>query len=169
MIRVHATCVSVGGAGVLLRGPSGSGKSDLALRLVDAGARLVADDQVILTADASLPLLTATAPRRLAGLIEVRGVGILPAPSVPSAPVRLVVDLVAATAVPRLPDADLLTLAGVPLPRVALWPFAASAPAALRLALAALAAGSPLVPAAFDSGFFGPDSFGPDCFEGVAA
>ncbi|WP_040850329.1 HPr kinase/phosphorylase, partial [Nitrospirillum viridazoti] len=79
MIRVHATCVSVGGAGVLLRGASGSGKSDLALRLVDAGALLVADDQVALAADPTATLLTATAPERLAGLIEVRGLGILPA------------------------------------------------------------------------------------------
>ncbi|MEA1649738.1 HPr kinase/phosphatase C-terminal domain-containing protein [Nitrospirillum sp. BR 11164] len=150
MIRVHATCVSIGGAGVLLRGPSGSGKSDLALRLVDSGALLVADDQVALAADPTRTLLTATAPERLAGLIEVRGLGILPAPAAPSAFVRLVVDLVDRDAVPRLPEPATETLAGVTVPRVALWPFAASAPAALRLALAAVAAGAPLVPAAFD-------------------
>lgn len=150
MIRVHATCVSVGGAGVLLRGASGSGKSDLALRLVDAGALLVADDQVDLAADPTATLLTATAPERLAGLIEVRGLGILPAPATPSAFVRLVVDLVDRDAVPRLPDPAAVTLAGVAVPRVTLWPFAASAPAALRLALAAVAAGQPLVPSAFD-------------------
>ncbi|MDZ5646885.1 HPr kinase/phosphatase C-terminal domain-containing protein [Nitrospirillum sp. BR 11828] len=150
MIRVHATCVSVGGAGVLLRGPSGSGKSDLALRLVDAGALLVADDQVVLTADPTRSLVTATAPERLAGLIEVRGLGILPAPTAPSAVIRLVVDLVERDAVPRLPTTDANRLAGVMVPHVALWPFAASAPAALRLALAALASGAPLVPAAFD-------------------
>ncbi|MEA1677679.1 HPr kinase/phosphatase C-terminal domain-containing protein [Nitrospirillum sp. BR 11163] len=150
MIRVHATCVSVGGAGVLLRGPSGSGKSDLALRLVDAGALLVADDQVDLAADPTRTLLTASAPERLAGLVEVRGLGILPVPAVPSALVRLAVDLVGRDAVPRLPEPATVTLAGVILPRVALWPFAASAPAALRLALAALAAGAPPVPAAFD-------------------
>ncbi|MDE1148918.1 MAG: HPr kinase/phosphatase C-terminal domain-containing protein [Azospirillaceae bacterium] len=149
MIRVHATCVSVSGAGLLLRGPSGSGKSDLALRLIDAGARLVADDQVMLqSADG---VLTAMAPQRLAGLIEVRGLGILPAPAVDSAPLRLVVDLMADPAsVPRLPEPAAVVLEGVTLPRVALWSFAPSAPAALRLALSALLAGRPLVPADFE-------------------
>ena len=59
---VHATCVALDGAGVLLRGPSGSGKSDLALRLIDGGARLVADDQVALSAEAGRLVARAPAP-----------------------------------------------------------------------------------------------------------
>ena len=49
MVTVHATCIAIDGHGILLRGPAGSGKSDLALRAIDRGARLVADDQVVLT------------------------------------------------------------------------------------------------------------------------
>ncbi|MBB6253587.1 serine kinase of HPr protein (carbohydrate metabolism regulator) [Nitrospirillum iridis] len=121
----------------------------MALRLVDAGALLVADDQVLLTADtpsAPTAVLIATAPERLAGLLEVRGVGILPVPFAPSAPLRLVVDLMDRDAVARLPDPAAVSLADVMVPRVALWPFAASAPATVRLVLATLAAGLPLVP-----------------------
>jgi len=148
MIRVHATCVSVSGSGVLLRGPSGAGKSDLALRLVDGGAMLVADDQVELSAEGGR--LVARAPRALAGLLEVRGVGILPVPSVEEAPLLLVVDLVAPAAVERLPAQRSETIEGLPVPRLALAPFEASALAKLRLAVAALAARVPPVPAAMD-------------------
>ena len=72
--QVHGTCIAIDGAGVLLRGPSGCGKSDLALRLIDGGAVLVADDRVSLEARAGD--LVASAPDALAGLLEVRGVGI---------------------------------------------------------------------------------------------
>ena len=89
MIRVHGTTVALQGEGVLLRGPSGSGKSDLALRLIDAGARLVADDQTELKRAADG--LVARSPAAIAGRIEVRGVGILDVPTVASAPLRLVV------------------------------------------------------------------------------
>ena len=72
--RIHATCVSIGGRGVLLRGPSGSGKSDLALRLIDRGASLVSDDTTIveLTGHAA-PLLRPV--EKFEGVIEVRGLG----------------------------------------------------------------------------------------------
>ncbi|MHA1114324.1 MAG: HPr kinase/phosphorylase, partial [Alphaproteobacteria bacterium] len=87
MTLVHATCVSLWGAGILLRGPSGSGKSDLALRLIDGGAVLVADDQV------SLELrdggLFASPPAATAGKLEVRGVGIVTVPFDEEAPMRL--------------------------------------------------------------------------------
>ncbi|MBP2300471.1 serine kinase of HPr protein (carbohydrate metabolism regulator) [Azospirillum picis] len=122
--------------GVLLRGEAGRGKSDLALRLIDNGARLVADDRVVLRADAGR--LTASAPPALAGLLEVRGVGILPVPAAPSAAVGLVVDLVPRDAVERLPEAEVDMLLGIALPRLGLCAFDASTPAKIRLAAARL-------------------------------
>ena len=132
---VHGTCVEVHGHGVLLRGPSGSGKSDLALRLIDGGARLVADDQVQLTIDGSFA--HASAPPAISGRMEVRGIGILPVPSVDGAPVSLVVDLVAPENVPRLPEPNVCRLAGVDVACISLAPFEASAEAKVRLAVRA--------------------------------
>lgn len=134
MIRVHGTCVALAGTGVLLRGPSGAGKSDLALRLIDAGARLVADDQVELhPADAGG--LLARPPVPLAGLLEVRGLGILPFDHLPEAPLALVVDLTEAAEVERMPEADSADLAGRKVPLVRLCPWEASAAAKVRLAV----------------------------------
>ncbi len=140
---IHATCVAIEGPsgprGVLLRGPSGSGKSDLALRLIDAGARLVADDQCTLTrvtdpADRA-PSLVARAPKALSGRIEARGLGIVESPRLAEVRVGLVVDLVRGEAVERLPEPAREDLLGVSVPRLALDPFEASAPVKLRLAL----------------------------------
>ena len=146
MIRVHGTSVSVGGEGILLRGPSGAGKSDLALRLIDAGAKLVADDQTELHRAGDT--LEMTAPTALAGLLEVRGVGIVRVPHVARAPLRLVVDLESETGIERLPEPRCCTIEGVALPLLALYPFAASAAAKLRLALKmpAPVAGPPVQP-----------------------
>ena len=133
-MQVHGTCVALGAAGVLLRGPSGAGKSDLALRLIDRGAKLVADDRVELRRREAG--LVARAPSPLNGLIEVRGLGIVRLPSAIDVPVVLVVDLVPASAVERLPEPACETLLGVELPRFALDPFEVSAPAKIALALA---------------------------------
>jgi HPr kinase/phosphorylase len=138
MIRVHGTSVALGGDGVLLRGPSGSGKSDLALRLIDGGARLVADDQTELRLIGGM--LRMSAPAAIAGQIEVRGVGILRVESVRSAVLCLVVDLVASGAVERLPAPETCELLGCRVPRISIASFEASAPAKLRLALRALSA-----------------------------
>ncbi len=139
MVTIHGTCVLLSGIGVLLRGESGRGKSDLALRLIDGGALLVADDRVVLQSEPGR--LTASSPPALAGLLEVRGVGILPVPSTPSAPVGLVVDLVSRPEVERLPEAETETLLGVALPRLGLCAFDASTPAKIRLAAASLCGG----------------------------
>jgi serine kinase of HPr protein (carbohydrate metabolism regulator) len=136
MILVHGTTVALEGEGVLLRGPSGSGKSDLALRLIDGGARLVADDQTELTRVADG--LLARSPASIAGRMEVRGVGILRVPTVPSALLRLVIDLVAPDRVERLPEPQFCDYLQCSLPLLALAPFEASAPAKIRLALASL-------------------------------
>ena len=96
MIKVHATCVEWGGGAVVLRGPPGSGKSDLGLRLIDGGGRLVADDQVRL--DVIKGSVVAGAPPSIAGKIEVRGLGVidLPEESIRArANVVLIADLVA--------------------------------------------------------------------------
>lgn len=134
---MHGTCVAVSGAGVLLIGPSGSGKSDLALRLIDDGALLVADDQCMLEADAGG--ICVRAPESLAGRLEVRGVGIVGVNSAAQAHVALVVNLVAREDEPRMPKkgAPLPTqnILGQSIPCLQLWPFAASAPAKIRLAL----------------------------------
>ena len=107
---IHASAVLVGESAVVIRGPSGSGKSRLALdliRLAEAGrlafARLVGDDRVALAA-AGGRLLVSPAPN-IAGLIEVRGLGVLPLPYEPLAVVGLIVDLAAADA-SRMPEPD---------------------------------------------------------------
>jgi HPr kinase/phosphorylase len=139
MIRVHGTSVALGGDGVLLRGASGSGKSDLALRLIDQGARLVADDQTELSRIGQV--LRMVAPATIAGHIEVRGLGILSVPSLPSAVLRLVVSLEPQDRIERLPEPQFCELLGLSVPMIALAPFEASATAKLRLALSAYGVG----------------------------
>lgn len=145
MILVHGTSVALDGDGVLFRGPAGSGKSDLALRLIDAGARLIADDQTELWREGHWVM--ARAPDTLAGQIEVCGLGILRVPSVERAPLRLVVDLAAPAAVERLPERRVCEFFECSVPLLALAPFEASTPAKVRLALRALVpgAGPPIV------------------------
>jgi len=144
-LLIHATTIAIGGRGVLLRGPSGAGKSDLALRLIDAGARLVADDQSELRRDGDTILVRS--PTTIAGLIEVRGVGIFPIEPLPVIGLALVVDLVAPQHIDRLPEPRKETILGISLPAIRLAPFEASAPAKLRLALAALYGGGTSAPA----------------------
>ena len=132
METVHATAVAIEGAGVLLRGPSASGKSDLALRLIDRGARLVADDRTVLTLRDGC--VEASAPPEIEGRMEVRGLGIVRMPGCGSAMLRLVVDLVSAREVARMPRAASAVLLGVAVPMMRLDPFEASADAKIRLA-----------------------------------
>jgi serine kinase of HPr protein (carbohydrate metabolism regulator) len=141
---VHATCVALrcgrSWRAVLLRGPSGAGKSDLALRLIESGARLVADDQTALARHGKTVI--ATAPARLAGQIEARGVGILRlgrAALMARARVALLVDLASPERIERLPEPVHERLLGIDLPVLALAPFEASAPAKLHLAVAQFA------------------------------
>lgn len=140
MTTVHGACVMMAGFGVLLRGPSGRGKSDLALRLIDEGAVLVADDQVALKRDGDA--VVASAPDSLSGLIEARGVGLLRLPAAAEVRLALVVDLVEAPTIERLPAPDSAALLDVNLPRIRLAPFEASAPAKLRLAVRAVESGA---------------------------
>ncbi|HEX4532740.1 MAG TPA: HPr kinase/phosphatase C-terminal domain-containing protein [Rhizomicrobium sp.] len=110
-VNIHASCVLLAQAGhpfglyysgVLLLGPSGAGKSDLALRLIDRGGLLVSDDRTDLTVRDDR--LFASVPSTLAGLIEVRGVGIIKLSYERQAQIAMVVELVAPDAVPRMPE-----------------------------------------------------------------
>lgn len=155
-VNIHASCILLGcagaafqapkAAGVLLLGASGSGKSDLALRLIMAGAELVADDRTELAIEDGA--LVATVPPSLAGLIEVRNLGIVALPHRPKAQVALAIDLGPGVRAGRLPEPERWTApAGLPLPDAAcpplirLDPFEASAPAKVALAVAAFAHG----------------------------
>ena len=133
----HATAVAIEGEAVLLRGAPGSGKSDLALRLIDDGAQLIADDQTILRRVGSR--VVTSAPPAIVGLIEIRGVGILRVDSTEAAPLLLIADLVASGEVERLPEGRCETVLGVDVPVITLAPFEASAPAKLRFLRRALA------------------------------
>ncbi len=130
-VCVHGTCIEVDGHGVLFVGPPGSGKSDLALRLVEDDAVLVADDQTQIVCRAGD--LYASPPDILAGLMEVRGLGILQFPFRQSTQLRLVVDLSAPPE--RMPKGQHRSFLGVALPCFALAPFEASAATKVRLAV----------------------------------
>jgi serine kinase of HPr protein (carbohydrate metabolism regulator) len=130
---IHATAVALGERAVLLQGPPGSGKSDFALRLIESGWTLVADDRVVLTRRGVM--LFASPPPTLAGLIEARGIGICRVPFWAEAEVVLAVQLVSAETVERLPQVRSSTFLGLPIRLINMEPFEASAPAKLRLAL----------------------------------
>jgi HPr kinase/phosphorylase len=137
--QIHASCIELAGTGVLLRGASGSGKSDLALRLIDAGARLVADDRTDLIVEGGR--LVASAPAPISGQLEVRGIGIVTLAHVARSPVGLVVDLVGAGDIERLPEPRQCRYLEIDVPLIALAPFEGSAPAKLRAAVCAAALG----------------------------
>ena len=129
--RLHATAVAIGGVAVLIEGPSGSGKSDLALRLIDRGAVLISDDQTLLIRAG--PRLLARPPQTIAGKLEIRGVGILSMPYVADIPVAMLVRL--QDQVQRMPDRRIRRIAGIDVPEVAIEPFHSSAPIKFELAL----------------------------------
>ena len=141
---VHGTCVALGRSAALLRGPSGSGKSDLALRFLFLARRgpaalepptLVADDQVRIRREGDRLLVEA--PATLRGKLEVRGLGIVELKSAADAELVLVADLVAAGKVERMPDAGArVSLLGVDVATIRLVATEPSAPIKLALALA---------------------------------
>ena len=129
---IHATAVALAGRAVLLLGPSGAGKSDLALRLIDRGWRLVADDRVVLRAEAGV--LWASAPGVLADMLEVRGVGIVGEATAP-AMVALAIDIGGNGE--RLPEVMTRCLAGVAVPLLHFDPHGDSVPLKVERALRA--------------------------------
>ncbi len=139
---VHATCVAIDGRAALIRGPSGSGKSDLALRAITTPlqdgehiwrTRLVADDQVIIATRAGS--LVARPPPAIAGRIEIRGMGILTVDHLPQARLCLAVDLDPSQPIDRMPEPATTLIDGWRLPILVLRPFEASAIAKLVLSL----------------------------------
>lgn len=152
-ILLHATAIAIGASGVLLRGPPGAGKSDLALRLLmratspfdEAPISLVADDYVIAavrsddaTSAAQRGLEVRVASAAISGLIEVRGLGVYTFPARESALLRLIVDLAGpGDTIVRLPDAEdaLAEISGVRIPRIRVAAFEASAPDKVLIAV----------------------------------
>jgi HPr kinase/phosphorylase len=145
MTTYHGTVVDIGGAGILLRGTPGLGKSSLALRLIDAEgfglgqnplrARLVADDQYLL--EKTKAGLVVRAPAALAGLLEIRGIGIVRMAYEAQAVLKLVVDLESGAALPRMPEAHEIQtdLMGVALKRLQLDASDPAAAAKIRASL----------------------------------
>ena len=130
--NLHATCVSIDGRAVLIAGPSGSGKSDLALRLLDRGFALVSDDRTIVRKDGGR--IICAAPATIQGKLEVRGIGIVDVDYISDVPLALVVEL--SSAIPRLPDDSRERLIlGAPIPLVDIDAQTASAPSKVALAL----------------------------------
>ena len=129
---VHGSTVAIGGRAVLITGPSGSGKSDLTLRLVDRGFTLVSDDQTIVKKDGSR--LVASAPPTIAGKLEIRGIGIIDMEQIDNVPVALIVELTGD--IQRMPDDSReRPILGIKLPLITIDAMTASAPSKVVLAL----------------------------------
>lgn len=129
---VHASTVALDGRAVLISGPSGSGKSDLTLRLLDRGFTLVSDDQTIVRRENDR--LIATAPPNIAGKLEIRGIGIVDMETVSDIPIALYVELT--SEIMRLPDDRReRPVLGVNLPLVSVDALTASAASKVSLAL----------------------------------
>jgi serine kinase of HPr protein (carbohydrate metabolism regulator) len=147
---VHGTCVALGRRGALLRGGSGAGKSDLALRFLalpgdgEFKPLLVADDQVAVEATGKGRLL-ASPPTTIAGKIEIRGLGIVAVPYLAEAELVLVCDLVNDRDVPRMPPEpwERTEIAGRLVPALKLASFELSAPLKLKMALLLAAPDNP--------------------------
>ena len=129
---LHASTIAIDGRAVMISGRSGSGKSDLALRLIDRGFTLVSDDQTIVRRNGNR--LVATAPATIAGKLEIRGIGIVELPAASNVPVALIVEL--GDELTRLPeDGREREILGVPVPVISIDSQTASAAAKVVLAL----------------------------------
>ena len=138
--RLHGTCIAIDGKAVMFRGPSASGKSDLALRCLKflptfgMMTSLVSDDQVL--ASQNNDVIMVRPPETIAGKLEVRGIGIVEMDYCANARLCLVLDLVDLDQVDRLPDlSQSEQLLGVSIPTLRLTPWEPSAPIKVALAL----------------------------------
>jgi serine kinase of HPr protein (carbohydrate metabolism regulator) len=130
--NLHASTVALNGRAVVISGPSGSGKSDLALRLLDHGFILVSDDRTIVHRDGER--LVASAPATIKGKLEVRGIGVVDVEQVDDVPVALVVELT--STIQRMPDdGQERQILGVHLPLINVDAMTASAPSKVAMAL----------------------------------
>jgi len=129
---LHASTVALDGRAVMISGPSGSGKSDLALRLLDRGFILVSDDQTIVRRDGEK--LIASAPPTISGKLEIRGIGIVAMEHVDDVPVALLVELTGD--IQRLPDDSReRPILGIALPLISVDAMTASAASKVAVAL----------------------------------
>ncbi len=128
---IHATTVAKDGRGVIIAGRSGSGKSDLALRLIDRGFVLVSDDQTMVSKSGGR--LIATSPATIQGKLEVRGVGIVEMANAESVAISLWVELT--NEIKRLPEDEKRLMLGIEIPEISLDAMTASAPLKVELAL----------------------------------
>ena len=129
---IHASTVAIDGRAVLISGPSGSGKSDLALRLLDRGFSLVSDDQTHVRREDDR--LIASPPPNIAGKLEIRGIGIVEMDNLTDVPVALLVELT--SDIQRMPDDSReRPILRVPLPLIGIDAMAASAPSKVAVAL----------------------------------
>lgn len=136
MTLLHGTTVEIDGLGIFITGPSGSGKSDLAIRLMDRGAKLVADDYTeILVVNNGL---SARPPQNIKGKIEARGIGIIKVENINQTDISIVVQLQEADEIERMPETQNVTIEGVELPVVFLCAKHASSVAKLFLYLKSL-------------------------------
>lgn len=130
--NLHASCVARDGRAVLISGPSGSGKSDLALRLLDRGFALVSDDRTIVRKEGGK--LLSSPPETIKGKLEIRGIGIVDMDHISNVPVALVVELT--SDIQRLPDDSRSRLIlGIDVPLVTVDAMTASAPSKVAIAL----------------------------------
>ena len=130
--NLHASTVALDGRAVIISGPSGSGKSDLTLRLIDRGFSLVSDDRTIVRKAGDQVI--ASAPDTISGKLEIRGIGIIDMPYVADVPVALVVDLT--SNITRMPDdARERTILGIGIPLISVDAITASAPSKVAIAL----------------------------------
>ncbi|OYW86936.1 MAG: hypothetical protein B7Z20_06285 [Sphingobium sp. 32-64-5] len=140
---IHASCVAIDNRAVLIMGPSGSGKSDLCLRLIDRGALLVSDDYTAVRRDEGSGHVIASPPATIAGKMEIRGLGVISLPYATAMPVAAAVLLVGGHgdgAIERLPlEPEYLRLCDRDIPLIRLNAFEASAPLKLEYALRASA------------------------------
>lgn len=136
MQKFHATSVNIDGRGVLLRGPSGAGKSDLALRLIDVGAKLIADDQTEISQVLDRLLLNSPAP--IAGKIEIRGFGISQMPYDENIKLFLIVDLRELDDIERMPEKKSENIMGCDIAIMQLHAFEISAVAKIHAVLRGL-------------------------------
>ena len=129
---LHASTVALDGRAVLIMGPSGSGKSDLALRLIDRGFTLVSDDQTIVKKEGNK--LLASAPSNIRGKLEIRGVGIVDMEMIDNAPIALAVELT--SDITRMPDDSReRPMLGIGIPLISVDAMTASAASKVALAL----------------------------------
>ena len=132
IVNIHASCVAAGSRGILILGASGQGKSDLTLRWIDRGLRLVADDRCDIWFDRER--LWCRSPANLAGKLEVRGIGIVEQPFTGPVPLALAVRL--SDRPERMPPPNQVeVVAGVALPAILIAGFEASAPIKILMAL----------------------------------